>query len=169
MKLSRSFYQSVLLVWMSLTLAGCSGSDNVEVFPVRGVVRFEGKPMSGGGSISFIPSVSQQGKNAGGIIEADGTFVMTTYIEGDGAMVGTFRVIINQTTSQEPDFGGDSDAPGAAQNAGAVKTVGNTDLIPTIYADPANSPITVTIEAKDNNELTIDLNRSDAGRPSFGA
>lgn len=159
----------MLFLCLSLTVAGCGQSDNVEVFPVRGVVRFEGKPMSGGGSISFIPSVAQKGKNAGGMIEADGSFVMTTYVEGDGAMVGTFRVVINQTTSQEPDFGGDSDNPEAAKKASAVKTVGPADLIPTIYADPANSPIMVTIEAKDKNELTIDLNRSHAGQPNSGA
>jgi hypothetical protein len=142
---------------------GCSDSERVEVFPVRGRVNFEGKPLMGGGAISFMPLASQKGRNAGGIINPDGTFVMTTYVEGDGAMAGQFRVMINQTTMQEPDFQGDSDTPDAARAIKAVQTVTAKDVIPTIYADPVQSPIEVTIDAKESNELTIDLIRNVPG------
>ncbi len=143
--------------------AGCGETGNVKVYPARGVVNFDGKPMVGGGAISFVPLASQEGKNAGGIINSDGTFVMTTYVDGDGAMVGSFRVIINQTTSQEPDYGGDSDAPGAAKAMKAVQTVTSADVIPTIYADPVASPVEVKIEASEQNELTINLDRNVPG------
>jgi hypothetical protein len=161
--------RSVLICLVTLLIAGCGGSTDVVVYPTSGVVNFEGKAMSGGGSISFVPTTSQAGKAAGGIINADGTFVMSTYGDGDGAMAGTFRVMIVQTTTAEPDFGGDSDAPGAAAKAEGTSTVDKADVIPLIYADPVNSPVTVTIEAKDKNELTIELNRSVAGSPGYGA
>ncbi len=163
MKLVATILHSVFMATLLVVSVGCGESDNVEVFPTRGTVNFDGKPMSGGGAISFVPLASQNGKTAGGIINPDGTFVMTTYVDGDGAMVGTFRVIINQSTSQEPDFGGDSDAPGAAQSVKAVQTVTARDIIPTIYADPVTSPVEVKIEAKEQNELTIDLSRSVPG------
>jgi hypothetical protein len=159
-------YSVCLLV---VLLTGCGSSDDVEVYPTRGTVRFEGKPMSGGGSIAFVPVSAQKGKAAGGTINADGTFVMSTYGDGDGSMAGTFRVVIVQSTSAEPDFGGDSDAPGAAAKSGGTSTVAREDIIPTLYGDPAASPLSVTIEAKEQNELTIELNRSLPGTPAFGA
>jgi hypothetical protein len=161
--------RSFLICLAFFLLAGCGGSTDVLVFPTSGIVNYEGKPMSGGGSISLVPTSSQAGKAAGGIINPDGTFVMSTYGDGDGAMAGTFRVMIAQTTTAEPDFGGDSDAPGAAAKAEGTSTVDKADIIPLIYADPINSPITVTIEAKDKNELKIELNRSVPGSPGYGA
>lgn len=154
---------------ISIVAFGCSGSDNVEVYPVKGVVLFEGKPMVGGGSISFVPTTSQNGKNAGGIINPDGTFEMTTYDDGDGAMVGTFRVMILQTVVDEPTIQGDTDAPVAAASIGPVKTVPPEQQIPLIYADPASSPSTVTIEARELNELKIELSKQPGRAPVYGA
>src|SRR5689334_2093352 len=73
---------AVSLVFVS----ACSTSGNVKVYPVKGRVMFAGKPMVGGGSISFIPKNEQAGKTAGGIIQPDGTYVLGTYTEADGSM-----------------------------------------------------------------------------------
>ena len=162
MKTTKNILCPALMIALTAIIVGCGESENVEVFPARGIVKFDGKPMTGGGAISLVPVVSQNGKNAGGIINADGTFVLTTYEDGDGAMTGSFRVIINQSTSQEPDYGGDSDAPGKAA-VKAVQTVTSADIIPTIYSDPVSSPVEVKIEACELNELTIDLKRNVPG------
>ncbi len=162
MKTIKNILWPAFMMTLTAIIAGCGGSENVEVFPARGIVKFNGKPMTGGGAISLVPVVSQNGKNAGGIINADGTFVLTTYEDGDGAMPGSFRVIINQSTSQEPDYGGDSDATGKAA-VKAVQTVTSADIIPTVYSDPVSSPVEVKIEARELNELTINLERNGAG------
>lgn len=162
MKTTKNILCVALIVALTAIVVGCGESENVEVFPARGIIRFDGKPMIGGGAISLVPVVSQSGKNAGGIINADGTFVLTTYEDGDGAMAGSFRVIINQSTSQEPDYGGDSDVPGKAP-VKAVQTVTSADVIPTIYSDPVLSPVEVKIEARELNELTINLERNVPG------
>lgn len=133
-----------------IAAGGCGGGDGkVDVYPVKGTVTFNGKPMIGGGSITFVPTSPQEGKTAGGIINEDGTYEMTTYAEGDGSMAGTFRVVVTQVTVQEPDYGGDSDAGGTAPGE-PVETVGMEDRIPPIYSDAAQSPATVTVEEKDN-------------------
>ncbi len=162
MKTRKNILCPAFVMTLAVITVGCGGSENVEVFPARGIVTFDGKPMTGGGAISLVPVASQNGKNAGGTINSDGTFVLTTYEDGDGAMAGSFRVIINQTTSQEPDYGGDSDAPGKAPMQ-AVETVTSADVIPTIYSDPTSSPVEVKIEAKEKNELTINLERNVPG------
>ena len=137
-------------------LAGGCGSASV--YPVKGNVTLDGKPMKGGGSIALMPLGNEAGKAAGGEIKEDGTFELTTHKPGDGSMVGEFRVVIHQSTEREPDATKDGEKSGKS-----VTVVGPADRIPAIYSDPANSPLRVKIEAK-GNELQLELKR-DAGPP----
>src|SRR5262245_23100233 len=73
----------LLIPLVMFVIAGCSQSGNVKTYPVKGLVTFEGKPMVGGGAISLIPTTSQPGKTAAGIIKPDGTYVLGTYTEAD--------------------------------------------------------------------------------------
>lgn len=77
-----------------LPLAGCGGGD----FPtakVTGTVLCEGKPVSGI-HVFFEPLQTGTdglvGKQGIGQTDADGTFEITTYKDGDGAVVGKHRV-----------------------------------------------------------------------------
>lgn len=138
-----------------VAVCGCGGSsDQVEVFPVKGVVTFNGKPMIGGGSISFVPTGGQKGKSAAGTIEPDGTYTLGTYAEDDGSMTGDFRVVITQVTVEEsPNVGDDGGVP----SPGSITVVEEADRIPLIYADFANSPLTAKVEAKDDNVIDFTL------------
>lgn len=79
------------------TLPGCGASFEKPVRTVQGTVKVEGKlategyvlftPMLGGGSDPM-----ESGKSASGTIQSDGTFELTTYSEGDGAIIGKHRV-----------------------------------------------------------------------------
>jgi len=135
--------------------AGCSDTDHVEVYPVKGTVTFNGKPMVGGGSISFIPTTNQRGKTAGGTINPDGTYELMTYDAGDGSMAGDFRVLINQVVYDEPSNNGDSDGSGAVVEP--TVTVEEADRIPFKYSDPDNSPLTAKVEAKPLNTIDFTL------------
>jgi hypothetical protein len=134
--------------------SGCSSSGNIKVYPVKGRVMFAGKPMVGGGSISFVPKNEQAGKTAGGIIQPDGTYVLGTYSEADGSMAGDFRVIITQQTVKEPEATPD----GAPPTAAATTTVAPADRIPIVYANDRESPLTAKVEPKPN-EINFDLPR----------
>ncbi len=132
------------------------------VFPTSGIVIYNGKPMVGGGAISFIPVSPQKGKAAGGTITEDGSFIMSTYEEGDGSVAGEFRVTIYQSTSQEPDtesMPADGEAAGA-KSTEPIQIVEQNDIIPPIYSDASKSPVTVKIDPNGNNEsLKIELKR----------
>jgi hypothetical protein len=136
-------------------VAGC-GDDagNVEVHPVRGVVKFDGQPMKGGGSIAFIPVSATSGKTAGGEILPDGTYVLSTYADGDGSMTGDFRVVVTQVTVIEPPPTEDGQPPAEVIDL----AVPEEDHIPAIYGDYDNSPLTATVKAEDN-EINFDLKR----------
>src|SRR5436853_155011 len=105
--------RNVLLIGFTLLLSGCRPSGQVKTYPVKGTVKFEGKPMVGGGSISLIPLTEQPGKTAAGIIGPDGTYVLETYKAGDGSMAGEFRVAIFQETVKEGQAAPDGSAPSA--------------------------------------------------------
>src|SRR5262245_44643412 len=96
---------------MVALFVGCGSGGNVKVYPVKGLVTYQGKPMVGGGSISFVPQSNQKGMAAGGTVKPDGTYVMGTYGEADGSMAGDFRVVITQSTVTEPERTPDGVAP----------------------------------------------------------
>lgn len=146
------------LLLVLLVLPGCGSSDRVAVYPVRGKVLFDGQPMAGGGSISFVPMAAQKGKTAGGAIEEDGTFKMSTYGDGDGAMAGKFRVVITQTVWDEPFTDGSSDENPNAEIK-PVEAVPEEERIPLIYADPQHSPLTIEVAPGENPEAEIKLER----------
>lgn len=133
---------------------GCDSAGKVKVYPVKGVVTYEGKPMVGGGSISFVPLSNQKGMAAGGAIKPSGTYAMGTHGEADGSMAGDFRVVITQSTVTEPERTPDGTAPPKE----AVVTVAAADRIPAIYGNDRESPLITKVEAKPN-EINFDLKR----------
>jgi hypothetical protein len=88
--------RTIALAVVLLPCWGC-GSDSSappagSTVPIKGKVTFKGQPVTGG-DIQFEPTDS--GRPANGKIQPDGTFTMTTFKEGDGAVPGTHRVAVS--------------------------------------------------------------------------
>ena len=77
------------LVGAVLALAGCGG-DRLKTAVVRGTVTYNGRPVPHG-TISFIPA---SGPSATGELQPDGSYTLTTYRKGDGAVPGRHTVVI---------------------------------------------------------------------------
>lgn len=157
------------LAWVGAALVlsaavGCGNAGNAKVYPVKGRVTFNGKSMAGGGSIAFVPKMSQAGKTAGGEIKADGTYTLMTYKSNDGSMIGEFRVVIVQSVDTEPPVSKDGE-PAPPPTA----AVAEADRIPPVYSDQFNSPLTAKVEAKRSNEINFDLQPQAAEAPRTGA
>ena len=74
-------------------LSGC-GDDRVPTYPASGRVVFpDGSPLPGG-NIEFAPQAGTVKTSARAMIEEDGTFRLTTFRDGDGALAGVHRVAI---------------------------------------------------------------------------
>jgi hypothetical protein len=143
-----------VLAIAAFVTCGCS-SGGVTVYPVKGKVTFNGKPLAGGGSIAFVPQGGEAKVDSGGEIKADGTYELTTHKPGDGAMVGDFKVVIIQTVFNEPERVADGEgAPKAATAA-----VPEAERIPEMYSDFEQSPLKAKVEAKSQNEFNFDLTR----------
>jgi len=96
----------------TLVVVGCQQSP-YELSSVHGTVTVDGKPLAGG-RVMFAPisqgDSSEPGKPAFGTLQSDGSYVLTTFRETDGAVVGDHWVTI---------FGPKSD-DAAARSAGSV-------------------------------------------------
>lgn len=78
-------------------LTGCGGtteqvSNLLKPVPVKGTVTYKGKPLTGG-AVRFEPE--DGGREAAGNIEPDGSFTLTTFQAGDGAVAGKHRVAVD--------------------------------------------------------------------------
>jgi hypothetical protein len=82
-----------MLSYMTAAICGCSQAE-FSVTPLKGKVICKGRPVTEG-LVQFSPVSSgnpMSGKTGAGEIDRDGTFVVTTYSQGDGAVVGKCRI-----------------------------------------------------------------------------
>src|SRR5262245_51232722 len=83
---------AMLLCLLLTAVAGCSGGKTASV---SGQVTYNGKPVTGG-SLSFspVPANGQQepGKPGNAVVGDDGKYVVGTYGESDGAVIGKHQV-----------------------------------------------------------------------------
>jgi hypothetical protein len=140
-----------ILAGVGMFLSGVAGCGQ-PAYQVKGKVMFDGKPMVGGGSITFIPIGKQ--RMAGGEIAPDGSYSLSSVKPGDGAMVGDYKVAITQVTNKEPEPTPDGQKPKAASPG-----LPPADRIPSIYADHVQTPLTAKVEAKSSHEINFDLKR----------
>jgi hypothetical protein len=132
---------------ISLALALCLGcGDSVELVPVRGRVFCDDQPLQFG-SVTFQPS---GGKAARGSIQPDGTFQLTTFRQGDGAVAGRHRVRVTCYTLQNPK---------AALPSAESEEIGGLGeaLIPEKYANYATSGLVVDVQPAMQDEVVIRL------------
>jgi hypothetical protein len=86
-------------LWIGLALiclgacGGCGSSEGARatLLPVKGKVTYKGKPLTQG-IVKFEPE--GYGRRATGKLQADGTFVLGTFKEDDGAVAGSHQVFI---------------------------------------------------------------------------
>lgn len=95
-----------LLVTLSLYgLCGCSSEESFEVAPVSGLVTIAGQPVSHG-TIQFAPIAAstdnKPGKTGTGEIQPDGTFTISTFEEGDGAVIGKVKITAGPSDPAQP-------------------------------------------------------------------
>ncbi len=82
-----------------LALAGCQQApppDRLPVVPVEGALTFDGRPIPGA-LVVFHPTdtaLLDRLPPPRATVREDGTFTLTTYVAGDGAPVGAYKVTV---------------------------------------------------------------------------
>ncbi len=131
-----------LAALVAVAAAGCGGSERLETAPAQGTVTYNGQALEFG-SVIFQP---EKGPPAKGQIK-DGKFVLSTYGDQDGAIVGKHKIAVTCTDAQRPGY-----TPPADQEAPAGKS-----LIPKKYTRTSSSDLTETVTEDGPNEFTITL------------
>lgn len=118
-----------LALFATLALvSGCGGGDGrKETAKVVGTLEFDGKPVKGG-SLTFSPTSESGSGNTGkpGVAKVgeDGTFSVSTYSDGDGAVVGKHTVSYTaptpEPTADTQGAGGGHEASKPSEYAGLV-------------------------------------------------
>lgn len=121
---------------LALVFVGCGGNQH-RTAKVNGKVTYKGKPVPNG-TVTFIPEAG--GPSATGEIQSDGTFSMTTYSSGDGAVLGKHKVVI-----------------AAMQDMGDRLPEDRNPLpppiVPTKYTSPATTDLTTEVKDGENTPV----------------
>ena len=145
-----------LLAGVSLlfSFVGCSRDPTMpKLGKVHGKVTYEGKPVDSG-TVTFNPILGkggETGQNATGQIESDGSYEMTTFNTGDGAILGqhVVAVVVREKGSE---------------NQGKPKPDSTIDytmpkiVTPSKYVSVETSPLRYTVREGDNT-FDIDLKK----------
>lgn len=141
-----------LLLAMS---AGC-GSSYPRCVEVGGRVTYRGQPVKDGW-VSFTPVNQTSGEKlmrpASGNLQADGSYIMKTFREGEGVLPGEYAVTIAAF-----DYSGEVDRKTTADNRPDRRL---PSTVPLKYASPVTSGLKATISADATRQLTFDFNLSD--------
>jgi hypothetical protein len=135
-------------------LAGC-GSRLPATAPVHGKITLGGKAVASG-KITFHPAA---GRSALGTIASDGTYTLSTFSPGDGALLGKNRVTIEATKITGPSAPKSLDEEQHKGVDGASLPQVEW-LVPQVYSRPEKSPLEADVQPGDNT-LNFDLPRTD--------
>lgn len=139
-------------------VVGCSDvGDQKATAKVTGRVMYEGKPVPGG-SLMFSPvrdaKTPMSGKAGQAVVKSDGTYFVTTYANGDGAVVGKHQV------SFSPPAMAQTEAPAGAH----VQTAAAES--PYAGLTPKQTDVSVV---KGENKIDIELVKAAASPAAPGA
>lgn len=108
---------ALLVLTGLLAIVGCADDGLDKRYPVSGTVTYLGKPLEKG-SITFTPT-NPDGRGAVGEIK-NGSYVLTTQTDGDGAFPGSYSVTIQDLNV---DFSkAEADTKKAAEKANVAPT-----------------------------------------------
>lgn len=99
------FLQVTLILCLSLLAAGCGKGGDAAVVPVSGKVTIAGAAPTKEGTITFTvvePAEGYPRRPGTAKFAADGSYVATSYEEGDGLVPGTYNAVIKYY-EQEPN------------------------------------------------------------------
>jgi hypothetical protein len=145
---------SLSVALLSATLAALVGCDSAQqVAKVAGEVTFNGNKISTG-TVTFYPL--QGGRPSTGTIRPDGSYVLSTFASGDGALPGDYKVSIEAksvTGAVPAPKSLKEEIAQASVPASATTTV--TWLVPQQYSSAESSGLTATVGSGPNQ---IDFN-----------
>ena len=168
---------TVLRTWClgalgAVVFAGCGGGEDERdpVYPVTGTVTRNGTALEGA-VVTFVPQ-GEGAKAATGTTDASGKYTLTTWAQGDGAQVGSYRVTVTKYDSPagQPAAGAtpppDADPnslvlqeeyPAGYNEMEAGDQPPSKNMLPPKFADPSQSGFTAEV-TEDESKNVFEFN-----------
>ncbi len=136
-----------------LLLFGCSQNEHPELRQVKGTILYNGEPVEDA-VVAFYNDNSL--RLASGRTDADGEFYLTSFNNNDGALPGEHTVVVSKTESSAAE-----EAPKLSMDEAAKvrprKFSFTRRLLPAKYASVDTSPLKVTVNVDQSNDVTLEL------------
>jgi hypothetical protein len=142
---------------------GCGGSDSKAppepVFPVTGVISFNGAPVVGA-DVTFL-SADGGDRSAFGRTNDAGEYQLTTFSANDGAVPGRYVVTITKIASTAPEVPAADveseayDPPGVGESTSPAEPAKSE--LPERYADQTTSGLTAMVQEIESNSIDFTL------------
>ena len=138
-------YASICLCGFTLICLGCEDSSQMKVYPANGTVLFKGEPAAGA-QLAFYglddPLRAPDAPFPQAVVQADGSYQVSSYAVADGAPAGRYKVTIvwRKSATADPEIRDDS-----------------PDLLRGRYATLEASDITVNVSPTGGELPTIEL------------
>lgn len=123
-----------------------------EMGKVHGKVLYKGQPVTRG-TISFFPIEGKggdSGQPAIGEIGSDGSFELTTYDTGDGAVTGQHKAIVVSMSEGVQKVASDMIPSQLPEDLKKAEAQAPKPLVPQKYMDPEKTPLKYTVRPGDN-------------------
>jgi hypothetical protein len=142
-----------------LIAIGCGDDSGLpKRYPVRGTVNYKGQVVAKG-RIDFLPSGNEGRAASGDII--DGSYFLTTSVNGDGAIPGNYKVTVSAIDVELPPEAKSS--PGGGQMFAQSKARGDVMkkakvLVPKKFGSEKTTSLGAEVKAESNK---VDFNLED--------
>ncbi len=145
---------------LCMLVAGC-GDPGIGAIPVEGTVLVDGEPMEGV-MVTFHPD-SAGGRAASGRTDASGNYKLTTEINGDGALAGSYKISVSKHVNAEDDLPAEVD-PNDEKSLDAIyskvdsrKKQASKNFIGPRYENHMGSGLTATVESGKENKFDFEV------------
>ncbi|RMG34298.1 MAG: carboxypeptidase regulatory-like domain-containing protein [Planctomycetota bacterium] len=139
----------VLLLLACAAVLGCGGGPDLpKTVPVKGTVKTkDGKPLANV-TVEFVPDGG--GQTATGTTDENGNYTLTTPGVGEGAVPGTYKVVLSKTQAAE-----DTSIYSSGKAPQGDPTQAELPF-PKEYTDPSTTPLTKTV-TEGENQIDIEI------------
>jgi hypothetical protein len=143
-----------------LVVSGCGKKARLAVSPVRGRVTYNGQGVPKA-TVIFHPAdgaeVDAKKMRPFADTDNEGKFELKTYVRGDGAPPGEYRVTIIGIGSFTSGGVGKDRPGGEAENAPVVTNMNSPPVLAKKYGEVGTSGIEVTVQEGENNLPPFEL------------
>lgn len=142
-----------------IAFSGC-GPAGIGTVPVTGTVLVDGKPIEG---VTIVFNPGEGGRAASGVTDAQGAYTLTTEINGDGALPGSYQISVTKNEVEDDGLPKEVDPDSETSlddiygQLDTSKEQKSNNLIADMYSNYMGSGLTAEVKSDEENVFDFDV------------